>query len=216
MIIAIDGPSGSGKSSVSRAVARQLGLEYLDTGAMYRAMTWYLLQNGVDVHDAAAVAAAAPHALITPSTDPDAPGIAVAGTDVSGPIREEVVTSAVSAVSAVPEVRAIMLAQQRAIAAAAQSGIVVEGRDIAAVVLPNADVKIFLTADAQQRAARRATQASADMTDTQARLEARDRADSTRAVSPFTRADDALLLDTTHLDLNEVVQHVIAVAGNRD
>jgi cytidylate kinase len=140
----------------------------------------------------------------------------VAGTDVSGPIREEVVTSAVSAVSAVPEVRAIMLAQQRAIAAAAQSGIVVEGRDIAAVVLPNADVKIFLTADAQQRAARRATQASADMTDTQARLEARDRADSTRAVSPFTRADDALLLDTTHLDLNEVVQHVIAVAGNRD
>lgn len=215
MIIAIDGPSGSGKSSVSRAVARHLGLSYLDTGSMYRAMAWHMLHHGVDVADAQAVAAAAPAVDIVPSTDPDAPGIRVGDTDVSQPIRGDAVTAAVSAVSAVPEVRALMVAQQRRIAQQASRGIVVEGRDIAGVVLPQADVKIYLTADSAARAARRAAEQQSGVADTRARLDARDAADSNRTASPFTRSDDAYVLDTTHLDLSEVVEHVIAVAQDR-
>lgn len=216
MIIAIDGPSGSGKSSVSRAVASQLGLQYLDTGSMYRAMAWYMLENGIDPQDSRAVAAAADSAVVTPSTDPARPGIHVGDVDVAEPIRGDAVTAAVSAVSAVPRVRELMVSLQRAIAQQAPRGIVVEGRDIAAVVLPHADVKLFLTADADARASRRAAQDAGEVAATKARLQARDRADSTRAASPFTQSDDALVLDTTHLDLTEVVDHVIALAQHRD
>ena len=158
-VVAIDGPSGSGKSSTSRGVARALGLDYLDTGAMYRAMAWYMLDRGVDVADPAAVAALADQPTLASTTDPDAPTIAVDGVDVSEPIRGEAVTGAVSPVAAVPEVRARLVELQRAVVAASLAdgrGIVVEGRDIGTVVLPDATAKIFLTADPEARAARRA------------------------------------------------------------
>ena len=149
-VIAIDGPSGSGKSSTSRGVAARLGLRYLDTGAMYRAMTWWLLRHGVDVHDAAAVAARVDEPEILSGTDPLGPTILVDGVDVGLAIRSDEVNAAVSPVSAVPEVRARLVELQRE--AIGDGGIVVEGRDIGSVVAPDADVKVYLTADAAARA----------------------------------------------------------------
>ena len=212
LIIAIDGPSGSGKSSVSKGVARKLGLTYLDTGSMYRAMTWFIQNQGIDTTDVAAIVAAAPKASIVPSTDPDAPGITVNGTDVSEPIRGDVVTGGVSAVSAVPEVRRQLVDLQRQIAKSAQHGIVVEGRDIGEVVLPDADLKLFLTADESARAARRAAEVGGVVEDQQAKLAKRDLADSTRKTSPLTQADDALHIDTTHMTLGEVIDMVISLS----
>lgn len=153
VIVAIDGPSGTGKSSTSKAVAAQLGLSYLDTGAQYRAITWWMLNNGIDVQDATEVATAAAKPVIVSGTDPAAPTITVDGEDASAPIRTQEVTSKVSAVSAVPEVRTRITELQRSIAAAAGRGIVVEGRDIGTTVLPDADLKIFLTASPEARAA---------------------------------------------------------------
>jgi len=157
LIIAVDGPSGSGKSSTARGVASRLGLRYLDTGAMYRALTWAMLQRDVDVHDAEAVAAAATAVRIEAGTDPQHPTVTSDGVDVAVPIRGPAVTSAVSAVSAVPQVRALLVALQRQIIAA-PGGIVVEGRDIGSVVVPQADVKVFLMAQAGARAERRTAQ----------------------------------------------------------
>ena len=152
--MAIDGPSGSGKSSTSRGVADRLGLRYLDTGAMYRAITWWMLRQDVDVHDPAAVAARVEEPEILSGTDPLGPTILVDGVDVGLAIRSDEVNAAVSPVAAVPEVRRRLLELQREIIGA--GGIVVEGRDIGSVVAPDADVKVFLTADAAARAHRRA------------------------------------------------------------
>lgn len=217
-VIAVDGPAGSGKSSVCREVARRCGLRYLDTGAMYRAVTWALLEAGVDVDDADAVAAAAPGIVLRSGTDPAAPTIHVGPVDVSGPIRGQEVTAAVSAVSAVPEVRELLVAQQRAVVRAAQEageGIVVEGRDITTVVLPDADMKVFVTADPSVRAQRRLRQdeergsgAGKDVQATEASLAARDAKDSSRVLSPLTQADDAMLLDTTSLTLEETIDRL--------
>jgi cytidylate kinase len=214
LVIAMDGPSGSGKSSASKGVARALGLRYLDTGAMYRAMTWWMLRAGVPVEDAEAVAARAGEPVIESGTDPDAPTIAVDGTDVSGPIRTREVTNAVSAVSAVPRVRERLVALQREIIGA--GGIVVEGRDIGTVVAPDAAVKIFLTASEEARAARRAKDLAADpgatVTVTLAEQARRDRLDSTRAASPLTKAPDAHEIDSTDLTLDEVIETVVRLA----
>lgn len=221
VIVAIDGPSGTGKSSTSRSVAARLGLAYLDTGAQYRAMTWWMLANGIDVNDPAAVAAAAAKPSIVSGTDPLAPAIAADGTDVSVPIRGPEVTAAVSAVSAVPEVRTRITALQRAIAGAARAGIVVEGRDIGTTVLPGADVKIFLTASAETRAARRSAELAAagargaDVHVTREALARRDAADAGRTVSPTAKAADALEVDTTDLTLEQVIEHVIALVEKR-
>ncbi|MDD2858801.1 MAG: (d)CMP kinase [Candidatus Nanopelagicales bacterium] len=222
IIIAVDGPAGAGKSSVCRGTARLLGWHYLDTGAMYRAMTWAVLHAGIDPADAAAVAAFAPTPVIASGTDPDAPTIVVDGTDVSAAIREPDVTTAVSAVSAVPKVRELLVARQREAARAALqsgTGIVVEGRDITTVVLPNAQVKIFLTADPQIRAQRRAKEEAGSapvagdaVRATQEALQRRDQLDSTRAASPLTQSKDAAELDTSHLTLDEVIEEVIARA----
>ncbi|HSF98623.1 MAG TPA: (d)CMP kinase, partial [Ornithinibacter sp.] len=149
LVIAVDGTSGSGKSSTSRGVAQRLGLRYLDTGAMFRAMTWWLLREGIDVRDEAAVAAAAGRPTIESGTDPLAPTITVDGTDVSVAIRSDEVNAAVSPVSAVPEVRARLLDLQRE--AIGGGGIVVEGRDIGSVVWPQAEVKVYLSADPDAR-----------------------------------------------------------------
>jgi cytidylate kinase len=181
---------------------------------MYRAMAWAMLDRGVDVTDPAAIAAVCDSVDVLPSTNPDRPGVSVGSTDVTAAIRSQDVTSAVSAVSAVPRVRELMVALQREIASQAPRGIVVEGRDIASVVLPDADLKLFLTADPDARAARRSAEAGGEVADTKARLIERDRADSSRAASPFRQSQDALELDTTHMDLDEVVQAVLDLAGS--
>lgn len=222
--MAIDGPSGSGKSSTSRGVARALGLGYLDTGAMYRAMAWYMLRRGVDVADPDAVAALADVPTLTSTTDPDAPTIAVDGVDVSGPIRGPEVTAAVSPVAAVPQVRARLVALQRQVVMASLMdgrGIVVEGRDIGTVVLPDATAKVFLTADADARAARRAledaartgaaTAADHEVAATAASLAARDAIDSGRAVAPLRRADGAVEVDGTFMTLDEVIATIVGI-----
>ena len=212
LVVAVDGTSGSGKSSTSRGVAERLGLRYLDTGAMFRAMTWWLLREGVDVRDAAAVAAVAGRPRIESGTDPLAPTITVDGTDVSVEIRGEEVTAAVSPVSAVPEVRARLLDLQREVIGA--GGIVVEGRDIGSVVWPQAEVKVYLSADPDARAARRsAEQGGTDLASTQQSLLERDRIDSGRATAPLTMADGAVHVDSTHHTLDEVIETILALAA---
>lgn len=217
VIVAVDGPSGTGKSSTCRAVASALGLSYLDTGALYRAMTWWMLANGVDVADPLAVADQAGKPVIVSGTDPVAPTITVDGADVSGPIRGAEVTAAVSAVSAVPEVRAQLLVTQRTAAAAAPAGIVVEGRDIGTTVLPDATVKVFLTASAEARAARRSGELNGAVTvaDTRAALARRDAADSSRVTSPLAKAADAIEVDTTELSLEQVVERVVTLVEEK-
>jgi cytidylate kinase len=212
LIIAIDGPSGSGKSSVSRAVATELGLDYLDTGSMYRAMTWFMQDQGIDINQPQLVAAAASAEVIQPSIDPSEPGIRVAGQDVSVEIRGSQVTQGVSAVSAVPAVRELMVALQRDIAANSKSGIVVEGRDICAVVLPEAPVRLFITADPEARANRRAKENGAAVTDTKEDLAKRDLADSTRTISPLEIAPGARVIDTTYMELSDVIAQVVDIA----
>lgn len=211
LVVAVDGTSGSGKSSTSRGVAERLGLRYLDTGAMFRAMTWWMLRQGVDVHDPAAVAARAGEPEIVSGTDPTAPTIAVDGTDVAVAIRQEDVNAAVSPVSAVPEVRARLLALQREVIAA-DGGIVVEGRDIGSVVVPDAPIKVYLSADPAARAERRtAEEGGRDVEATRASLLARDQIDSGRATAPLTMADGAVHIDTTDHTLAEVIALVVAL-----
>ncbi|CAG7657418.1 (d)CMP kinase [Actinacidiphila bryophytorum] len=217
VIVAIDGPSGTGKSSTSKAVAAKLGLSYLDTGAQYRAITWWMLTNGIDVNDPAAVADSAGKPVIVSGTDPLDPQISVDGADATAPIRSQEVTAAVSAVSAVPEVRARMVEVQRAAAASAAAGIVVEGRDIGTTVLPDATAKIFLTASAGVRAARRSTElkGAVSVAATQEALTRRDAADSGRKTSPLAKAADAIEVDTSELTLDQVVDRVVALVEQK-
>lgn len=219
VIVAIDGPSGTGKSSTSKAVAAKLGLNYLDTGAQYRAITWWMLRNGIDVEDPGAVAGAAPRPAIVSGTDPAAPTITADGADATGPIRTAEVTAAVSAVSAVPEVRARITGLQRGIAEKAAGGIVVEGRDIGTTVLPAADLKIFLTASPEVRAARRSGEltgaAASDLAGTREALLKRDTADSSRRTSPLKKADDAVEVDTTDLTLEQVIECVVTLVEEK-
>jgi cytidylate kinase len=204
-VVALDGPSGTGKSTVARRLAADLGAQYLDTGAMYRAAALGVLRAGVDPQQDAAVGTTVARLRIQVGTDPGAPAVALDGEDVSAEIRGAPVTAAVSPVSAVPEVRTRLVAQQREIIAAA-TGIVVEGRDIGTVVAPDAPLKVFLTASADQRAQRRASQDGVSDLDGVRRLvERRDRLDSTRAASPLRPAADAVQLDTTELDAEAVL-----------
>lgn len=213
LVVALDGPSGSGKSSTARGVADRLSLAFLDTGAMYRAMTWAMIQRGIDVNDPDAVAAAAEGVHIVSGTNPLAPSIEADGIDVAEPIRTDEITTAVSAVSAVPRVRELMVEQQRAIIDASR-GIVVEGRDIGSAVAPHATVKIYLVADSEARAARRAAESdSADAQSTHAALAVRDHKDSTRAVSPLAQAEGSIVIDSTFLTLDEVIDQVVALVG---
>jgi cytidylate kinase len=223
LVIAVDGTSGSGKSSTSRGVATRLGLRYLDTGAMFRAMTWWLLRESVDVHDAATVAARCGEPDILSGTDPENPTITVDGTDVAVEIRSDAVNAAVSPVSAVPEVRARLLDLQRQVIARetrAGGGIVVEGRDIGSVVAPDAPVKVYLSADPEARAVRRAAEQGAtdamDVVATQESLLARDRIDSGRATAPLVRADGAVHIDTTPYSLEEVIGLVVGLVEDAD
>ena len=213
LVIAVDGPAGTGKSSVSRSLARSLGARYLDTGAMYRIVTLAVLRAGIDLDDVEAVSAAAADVDLAVGYDPDEDRSYLAGEDVSAEIRGDEVTRAVSAVSAVLDVRSRLVQLQRELAAG-QDSVVVEGRDIGTVVLPGADVKIFLTASAEERARRRNDQNIAsglgdDYEAVLADVKRRDHLDSTRKVSPLRAADDALVVDTSDMSEPQVVAHLL-------
>jgi cytidylate kinase len=213
-VVAVDGPSGSGKSTVSRRLAAALHARYLDTGSMYRAITWAVLHAGVDPHDAEAVAKIAGEAALglDNGTDPDHAYTRLDGITLDAEIRGPAVTAAVSAVSAVPAVRALMVARQRQVIAAA-GRIVVEGRDIGTVVAPDADLKVYLTASADTRAERRSLEQATDVAATAADLARRDGLDSGRAASPLAQAPDAVILDTTELGVDEVVGRLVELVG---
>jgi cytidylate kinase len=206
-VVALDGPSGTGKSTVARRLAARLGARYLDTGAMYRAATVAALRNGIDLVDPVAVTRVVEAAKIVISTDPEHVSITLDGEPVDAEIRSAETTAAVSAVSAVPAVRALLVDAQRALIA--DGGIVVEGRDIGSVVWPTARPKVYLTASAQARAQRRAGELGADVSAVAADIERRDTLDSNRAASPLMQAADAIELDTTELDIDEVVDRLV-------
>ncbi len=203
-MVAVDGPSGSGKSTVSRKLAVAIGARYLDTGAMYRAVTWAVLRDGVDPADAESVAKVAAGIDLFLGTDPLSPHVRVDGVPVDTDIRGPDVTGSVSAVSAIPAVRQVMVARQREIISTARR-IVVEGRDIGGVVAPDADLKVFLTASAGERARRRSLETSSDLRATADDMARRDRLDSTRTADPLRQAPGAVELDTTALGIDEVV-----------
>lgn len=217
-VVAVDGPSGSGKSSVSKQVARALGYGFLDTGAMYRALTWWCLEQGVDLGDPDAVTAAAERFPLGIGTDPDAPDVTVDGTDVATAIREPRISTNVSAVAKILPVREILRVMQRRLineAAEATGGVVAEGRDITTVVAPEAPVRILLTASEEARLARRSRElhgaADADAVEaTRPQVVDRDKADS--AVSEFlVAADGVTTIDTSHLDFDGSVEAVLQV-----
>jgi cytidylate kinase len=203
-VVAVDGPSGSGKSTVSRRLATAIGGRYLDTGAMYRSVTWAVLNAGVDPQDTDAVTKIVAEVDLEIGTDPLAPHFVANGTDVNAAIRGAEVTGAVSAVAAVPAVRRQLVALQRDIIDRA-GRVVVEGRDIASVVAPDADLKVYLTASAAARAQRRSAEDATDVDATAADLARRDTLDSSRAVDPLRQADDAIVVDTTGLGIDDVV-----------
>ncbi|MEO7234244.1 MAG: (d)CMP kinase [Lapillicoccus sp.] len=217
-VVAIDGPSGSGKSTVARAVATELGVGFLDTGAMYRALTWWCLELGIALDDAAAVAGAAERLDLEVGTDPAAPWVRAGGHDVSAAIRETRISTAVSSVATNLRVRATMRSRQRAIIAECSErtgGCVVEGRDITTVVAPDADVRVLLTASEDARLARRTLELhggtdAASLAATRDQIVRRDRDDST--VSQFVTASDGVVtVDTSGLDLGGSIAAVLAV-----
>jgi cytidylate kinase len=214
--VCLDGPSGTGKSSVARAVAARLGAAYLDTGAMYRAATVAVLDAGVDPEDAEAVARVVAAARIEVGTTAEEELVLVDGVDVAERIRGALVTRAVSPVSAVPAVRRQLVDQQRALVAAAEA-VVVEGRDIGTVVLPEATLKVYLTAAPEVRAQRRAGQLGisepAEIASLAEDLRRRDEYDSSRADSPLRPAADAVIVDSTDLDQQAVIDRVVELAG---
>ncbi len=206
IVVAIDGPSGAGKSSTSKLVAQRAGWNYLDTGALYRAVAWLALREKVSSADE--ILAALANNTIHFIADPKNPKVFVGDVDVTTEIRTERVTESVSVISALPEIRAALLNLQRRIINEAERGIVVEGRDIGTVVAPDAPLKIYLQADIAARAARRSTEIAAPISSVSDSLSQRDQIDSTRAVSPLAKASDAVLIDSTELDLDETVERV--------
>ena len=222
MISAIDGPAGSGKSTVAKEVAKMLGFHYLDTGAMYRSIAWLALERGISLDDDEAVADLARTETVVFSHEEGNPlpsGVAIAGHDITLEIRTPRIDKAVSPVSAIPAVREALTQQQRAIAAS--ENIVMEGRDIGTVVFPRAELKVFLTASAEERARRRALQnaqrgfGETDEAAILADIIRRDEADSTRAVAPLRPAEDAVMLDTTGMGIDEVCAAIANLARRR-
>ncbi len=206
LIIAVDGPGGVGKSTVSRQVAAHFGLAHLDTGAFYRAAALAVLEAGVELDDADGASAVVANCTIGYKDGETT----LDGADVSRVIRSEAITSAVSPVAAMPDVRVMMVDRQRAWVDARDRRAVVEGRDIGSVVFPDAVLKVYLTADPEERARRRAGESGGATSSVKEALARRDQIDSTRAVSPLSIADGAVIIDTTHLTLPEVVDLVIA------
>ena len=213
--IAIDGPAGAGKSTVAKAVAKRLGYIYVDTGAMYRAMALHLLRQGVDTGDAAAVSAASRHADITISYADGVQQVLLNGENVTGLLRTEEVGNMASVSSANPDVRAKLVVLQQALAA--RENVVMDGRDIGTCVLPQADVKVYLTASAACRAKRRydelqAKGESCDLAAIEADIRERDERDMTRAISPLRQAEDAVLVDSSDMTVEEVIEKIASLA----
>ena len=209
-VIAIDGPAGAGKSTVGRAVADRLGVGYLDTGAMYRAVTFAVLRRGVDPRDEVAVLKVAETVEMTVGEE----RVMVDGVDATREIRGREVTSAVSSVAAHPAVRSLLVEAQRSWVTDRGGG-VVEGRDIGTVVFPDADLKLFVTASPRVRAERRVAEAGGDVDEMEASIIERDRLDSTRAASPLAVDPAAVTLDTSGLSIDEVVAAVVAEVESR-
>lgn len=213
LIVAIDGPSGTGKSSVSKAVATSLGIGYLDTGAMYRALTWWCVDRGIDLHDQSAVAREALTFPLAMGTDPAAPTVRMGDLDIAAAIRTPSISAAVSDVATNLGVREQLIRRQRELmaqVAAETGGVVAEGRDITTVVAPDATVRILMTASEQARIARRAGELSSTAAATRAQVVDRDQRDS--AVASFlTAADGVVTVDTSHLDFDGSVEAVLAV-----
>ena len=219
--VAIDGPASSGKSTVAKIIAKRFGYVYCDTGAMYRSVTWAALENGIDVSDTKQVIDLARRIKITFEPGQPDQRVFVDGHEVTQDIRTEKIAANVSAVAAIPEVRAQMVEQQRQIAQA--GGIVMDGRDIGTTVLPDAQVKVFLVASAHERARRRYEEnlqkglATQSLDELEAAIKLRDQKDSTRKVSPLTQAKDAILIDTTSLTIDQVVDEISAlIKKNQD
>ncbi len=215
LILAVDGPSGTGKSTTCRALARRLNAKYVDTGAMYRVATLAVLRAGIDPTDQARVIEATTDLPLALNDDPDSTEVRLAGEDVSGIIREAEVTRNVSAVSAIPQVRQNLVALQRQLAAGAHRAIV-EGRDIGTTVLADAPAKVFLTASAQVRAQRRHDQDVAagrqvDYDTVLADVQRRDELDSTRTTSPLRPAEDAVIIDTSNMTLDDVLARLVDI-----
>ena len=216
LIVAIDGPSGAGKGTVARAVARRLEYRHVDTGAMYRAVAWKALQEALDLSNQEAVAALAARARLEIGDGV----VRVDGHDVAQAIRTPEIDAAAAAVARQPRVREILIAQQRALGAG--GGVVMEGRDITTVVFPDADVKVYLDASPEERARRRAQdpahaagRSGAAVQEIATALQARDHSDRTRATSPLTRAADAVVIDTTALPIDSVVERVLELVRTR-
>ena len=211
LIIAIDGPSGAGKGTIARGLAARLQYRHVDTGAMYRALAWKALQQGVELGDEAAVAALGVGATF----DLEAGRVAIDGTDVSQAIRTPAIDSAAATVARHPAVRRVLVARQHEMGQG--GGVVMEGRDIGTVVFPDADLKIYLDASPEERARRRASDpahtsaAGAALAEVASALAARDRSDATRAVSPLTMAPDAVLIETTGVSIESVLDRVLAL-----
>jgi len=218
LIIAIDGPAASGKSTTAKLVASQLGYLHVDTGAMYRAMTLKVIENGVDVRNEKAIADLARSTRIRLVAQENGYTIELDGVDVTERIRRPNVTSAVSAVSMVPEVRQLMVKEQREMGK--HGAIVLEGRDIGTVVFPHADLKIFMVAQPRERAVRRGKELAArgittEIEELQREIVERDKKDATRTISPLLKADDAIELDTTNLTIEEQVEFIVAKAKEK-
>ena len=214
LIIAIDGPSGAGKGTIARAIARELGYRHIDSGAMYRAVGWKAIQNGVPLDNEAAVAALAEQSRI----DVSSTAITIDDVDVSRAIRTPEIDRAAAAVARLPRVRGVLVDRQRQLGTG--GGIVMEGRDIGTVVFPDADVKVYLDASPEERARRRSvdpahTGVPAAVSEVATLLTQRDEQDRTRTVSPLFAAKDAVHVDTTGKDVDEVVDAVMTVIRNR-
>lgn len=217
LIVAIDGPSASGKSTLGRMLARELNLLYIDTGSMYRAVALAVMESSVNSSDDLAVGSLAGRVDVDLQGDPDALRVLLEGRDVTEAIRSEDVTHMSSIISAIPAVRRAMVTRQRELA---ERGAVLNGRDIGTVVFPNADVKFFLTAVPQERAQRRyeedrAQQSNVNFEATFAEMNERDHRDETRADSPLVCADDAIVIDSTGLSINEVFERMMSAVKKK-
>jgi len=217
LIIAIDGPSGAGKSTLGRMLARALNLLYIDTGSMYRAVALAVMESSISATDDVAVGSLAGRVDIDLKGDPDSLRVTLGGVDVTDLIRSEEITDLSSVISTIPEVRRAMVARQREMG---ERGAVLNGRDIGTVVFPEADVKFFLTAVPQERATRRfneerAQDPNADFEETFADMAERDRRDSTREDSPLKAADDAIIVDSTGLTIDQVFQKMMRAIDNK-
>lgn len=211
MNVAIDGPAGAGKSTIAKLVAKNLGLIYVDTGAMYRAVALFLLESGIDVNDKAAVAEKVKGADVDIKYEDGIQNVYLKGVNVTGRLREEAVGNTASVTSAVPEVRAQIFSLQRGLCD--RGGVIMDGRDIGTVVMPDADVKIYLTASSEVRANRRVKElqekgVEANFEEIKKDIEERDHRDMTREISPLKQADDAILVDTSDMTIEEVVEKI--------